>query len=76
MKSIRLGCLFCDRNDCDGIEMIPVSWFSVEEVQGLEASLKEAGDADKVSSWQTPLGVCPECQEIELWPAETSRVLD
>lgn len=76
MKSIRLGCLFCDRNDCDGIEVIPTSWFSVEEVQELAASLKEAGDADDVSSWQTHLGVCPECQEIELWPTEASQVLD
>ena len=33
MKTIRLGCLFCDRNDCDGIDAIPASWFSVEEVQ-------------------------------------------
>ena len=70
MKTIRLGCLFCDRNDCDGIDAIPASWFSVEEVQALDASLLEADD---VSSWQTHLGVCPECQEIELWPTATSQ---
>ena len=74
MKTIRLGCLFCDRNDCDGIDAIPASWFSVEEVQELKASFKEA-DYEDATGWQTHLGVCPECQEIELWPAETSRVL-
>lgn len=68
MKTIWLGCLFCDRNDCDGVEMIPASWFSVEEVQELEASLEEAGAQGEVAYWQTHWGVCPKCQEIELWP--------
>lgn len=42
MGKIRLACLFCDRDDCDGVETIPASWFSVDEIQSYEASLQEA----------------------------------
>lgn len=74
--NIRLGCLFCDRDDCDGVTKIPVSWFSVEQVQDLAASMREAGLDEDVTSWQTHLGVCPECQEVELWPAEASLAVE
>lgn len=74
MNVIRLGCLFCDRDDFDGVNEIPAAWFSVEEVQSFAASMREAGLNDDPLAWQTHLGVCPECQETELWPAEASAV--
>lgn len=74
--NIRLGCLFCDRDDCDGVNEIPVSWFSVEQVQDFAASMREDGLDEDVTFWQTHLGVCPECQEVELWPAEASLAVE
>lgn len=66
MEMIRLGCLFCDRDDCDGVRDIPASWFAVDRVQDFATSMRVVGvDAD-FSFWQTHLGVCPECQESEL----------
>ena len=76
MEMIRLGCLFCDRDDCDGVNDIPASWFSVDRVQDFAASMRDAGVDGDVTFWQTHLGVCPECQESELWPTETSLVLE
>ncbi|MBA3481993.1 MAG: hypothetical protein H0T51_09280 [Pirellulales bacterium] len=76
MGRIRLACLFCDRDDFDGVETIPATWFSVDETQSYEASLKEANAEEDHFAWYTHLGVCPECQETELWPAEASEVLD
>ena len=55
---IRLGCIHCDRRDCDGIGEIPPDWRNVfqchewndsENVQGAE------------STWETHRGVCPDC---------------
>lgn len=71
MEKIRLACLFCDRNDCDGVDTVPATWFSVDKVQSYEESIHEIipGD-DRVLDWYTHLGVCPDCQEAELWPAE------
>jgi hypothetical protein len=56
MRIIRLDCLFCDQNDCDGVDAIPISWFSVEEAQEMAASLKEGDAQDEVTCWQTHLG--------------------
>lgn len=72
MGKIRLACLFCDRDDCDGVETIPASWFSVDEIQSYEASLQEADAEGDPFAWYTHLGVCPTCQEVELWPMEPS----
>lgn len=74
MKTIRLGCLLCDRDDFDGVDEIPAAWFSVDEVQSLAASMREAGLKDDPFNWQTHLSVCPKCQETELWPSEASVV--
>lgn len=74
--NIRLGCLFCDRDDCDGVTEIPVSWFSVKQVQDFAVSIREAGLNEDVTFWQTHLGVCPECQEVELWPTEASSAVE
>ena len=63
---IRLGCFYCDREDCDGISEIPDDWTDVQEVQSLTESLRpvaldELGNRS-VLDWQTHLGVCPECR--------------
>ena len=76
MGKIRLACLFCDRDDCDGVEKIPAAWFSVDETQSYEASLREANEEEDHLAWYTHLGVCPDCQLTELWPAQTSDVVD
>lgn len=75
MEKIRLACLFCDRDDFDGVEAIPPTWFSVDEAQSYEASLTKAAANEDHFAWYTHLGVCPECQETELWPAKASEVL-
>ena len=36
----------------------------------------EAAATEDCFAWYTHLGVCPECQETELWPAEASEVLN
>lgn len=71
MGKIRLACLFCDRDDSDGVDQLPATWFAVDEVQSYEESILEiAPGSDKVLDWYTHLGVCPDCQEAELWPVE------
>ena len=63
MGRIRLGCLFCDRDDCDGVETIPSDWHAVDHVQSYEDSLAEASDkSGSVFDWQTHIGVCPDCE--------------
>lgn len=74
MDKIRLACMFCDRNDYDGVSALPPDWFSVDEVQTYEESLREAelSDTERILDWYTHLGVCPECQQQELGLAELS----
>jgi hypothetical protein len=75
MSRIRLSCRFCDRNDYDGINVLPPDWFAVDEVQTYEQSIRPADPADSSNSvldWYTHLGVCPECQELEFGPIERS----
>lgn len=75
MDKIRLACMFCDRNDFDGVSALPSDWFAVDEVQTYEESIREADLSDttvSVLDWYTHLGVCPECQEAEIWPTEQS----
>ena len=74
MDKIRLACMFCDRNDYDGVNALPPDWFSVDEVRTYEESLREAEliDPERVLDWYTHLGVCPECQQVELGLAESA----
>ena len=61
---IRLACLFCEREDCDGIDEIPADWYDVDEFQSYESSVEEIPVEDQSRSpleWYTHLGVCPEC---------------
>lgn len=63
MGRIRLGCLFCDRDDFDGVEQLPTDWYAVDEVQSYEQSYAEAVEkSDSVFDWQTHIGVCPDCE--------------
>ncbi len=76
MGKIRLACLFCDSSECDGVNEVPASWFAVDEVQSYEESIREVEPGnEKVLDWYTHLGVCPDCQEAELWPADEVRSL-
>jgi len=70
MGKVHLACLFCDCNECDGVDQIPATWFAVDEVQSYEDSIKEiVPHGDEALAWWTHLGVCPDCQQAELWPA-------
>lgn len=69
MGTIRLGCRFCDRVDGNGLIAIPIAWFNVEAVQSFAASQQPATGDQNHFAWYTHLGVCPECQESELGPA-------
>jgi len=64
--SIRLGCIYCDRDDGDGISEIPADWSDVHEVQPLVESRRPVAEGElhlrSVFDWQTHLGVCPACQ--------------
>ena len=64
---IRLGCIHCDRNDFDGVDVLPEDWEDIDEVRSYDEATREV-DADdltrSVFDWQTHLGVCPECQQI------------
>lgn len=63
---IRLGCIFCSRDDFDGIDKLPDDWEDIDEVQSYEDSIREVHpddtDAD-ITFWETHMGVCPECQD-------------
>jgi hypothetical protein len=51
----RLGCINCDRSDCDFCEHLPADW----------SDIVEADPSDSPSAWQTHLGLCPLCQADE-----------
>ena len=65
---IRLGCMCCDREDFDGIDNLPDDWEEIDEVQSFEDSIREVApddpDAD-VTFWETHIGVCRECQQLQ-----------
>jgi hypothetical protein len=67
---IRLGCIYCDRQDCDGITEIPADWTDVQQLQSLVDSNTPLASYNPtlrcVLDWQTHLGVCPECQATHL----------
>ncbi len=64
---IRLACLHCDRKDFDGVDSLPCDWTDIHEVQTLlesiEALEEEEGEEVSLVSWETHLGVCPECNQ-------------
>ncbi len=64
-ETIRLGCIHCDRNDCDGVEVVPADWQRVSKIQNWLESVQPVEQGDKSGrcavDWQTHLGICPEC---------------
>ena len=64
--TIRLACLYCDTDECDGVMAIPPDWADVEEVQSYAESVERIPVGDPTRSpleWYTHLGVCPECRK-------------
>jgi hypothetical protein len=69
---IRLACLYCSRDDCDGIEDLAEApgWTDIQEVQTFAESCQTYDDpADappgfSIFDWWTHLGTCPECQDL------------
>ena len=72
-KRIRLGCIYCDRDDYDGVDRIPRDWAEVTRVQSYAESIKEVDLNDRAGTiraggicfWETHTGICPECQALE-----------
>ena len=64
-QKIRLGCIHCDRCDCDGIDEIPGDWKEVFPVQDWQSSIEPVQFDDmsgrSAIAWETHLGICPEC---------------
>lgn len=56
-REIRLACMNCDREDCDGIDRLgeAVGWRDIDEVISIQ----------ETSEWWTHLGWCPECAAEE-----------
>jgi hypothetical protein len=66
-ERIRLGCLYCDREDLDGVDVLPTDWEDVDEVRSYEDACRPAAIDDRsrsVIDGQTNLGVCPERKQI------------
>ena len=63
-ENIRLGCVRCDREDFDGISSLPDDWTEVTQLQTLDEATRPIGQLDSGSSWswETHIGICPECQ--------------
>lgn len=66
---IRLGCNHCDRDDYDGVKLLPGGWSDISKRQSLAESLATYDDGDlfmppdySVLDWETHVGICPECQ--------------
>lgn len=52
MTEIRLACVYCDDDSCDGVAEIPDGW---EDVEVVDTGKQEDSD------WWTHLGTCPGC---------------
>ena len=58
---IRLACMHCDTDECDGIDQLPDNWLDVDEFQSYAESLAEVPVGDKTRSFRragsAPAGV-------------------
>lgn len=63
---IRLACVDCDCDDCDGIREIGVAllkgWTWINEIQTYEQSL-DTVNCESILDWYTHLGRCPDCNK-------------
>jgi hypothetical protein len=77
MGTIRLACLLCDAEECDGIDEVPADWQDVDEVQSYEDATSEKSlEGQPSSAWWTHIGVCPDCQKIRFSPAESASLAE
>lgn len=68
---IRLACMYCFRDDFDGVRLLPGDWRGIEECQSLQAALSIYDETDEdpaprgysVMDWWTHKGTCSECVE-------------
>ena len=61
---IRLGCIYCERDDFDNINSLPDNWEDIKQVRSLEDACREVPPDDherSVFKWETHIGICPEC---------------
>ncbi len=73
-RTYRLGCLHCDRDDCDYVGALPKDWHLVEEIAPWEEACRPAqGGEAGVFDWQTHLGVCPACWLEQGYEDRTSK---
>lgn len=62
---IRLGCAYCDRRDSDGIPRLPTDWYCLSPVEMVRDMIRRLSEEDgDLLTWETHLGVCPECIQI------------
>ncbi len=62
--TIRLGCLYCDTHDHDGVDSLPTDCEILGEVGSYEEATRPVHPDDRTRSvfdWQTHLGICPVC---------------
>lgn len=55
MPKIRLGCMYCERDDFDGVDTLPEDWEDIEEVRSYEEATREVAMDDNTRSvfdWQ------------------------
>lgn len=59
----RLSCAGCEREDYDGVKVLPKDWRGIYRVQSLRdaMTLWEGDNHD----WWTHVGTCPECAQEE-----------
>lgn len=76
---IRLGCIHCDRCDCDGIDEMPSDWREIFPIRDWQSSIEPVESSDRSDqsalAWETNLGICPDCysefDREELPPKQT-----
>ncbi len=77
MGTIRLACLLCDTEDCDGIDELPSNWRDVDEVQSYDEAIAEVDfERECAAVWWTHLGVCPDCQEVRFYPTAAAALAE
>ncbi len=52
----RLACTDCDREDYDGVAILPSGWYDA----------KYQGEDEDIGVWWNWMGTCPKCQQKTL----------
>ena len=73
-EKIRLGCVHCDRDDCDFVAQLPDDWHFVQEIAPWEEACRPARKGgENALDWQTHLGVCPTCWVEQAYQDRASK---